>query len=120
RRLRGCNGLRGNMLAGRGDAVRPATRLDMKDVRALAEKLDWPLAQLPDEAFYNFLVLHNETGFVGCVGLEVYGEAAILRSLAVKEDARGVGYGWLLADSAVAEARHRGGKRVYMLTEHAS
>jgi UDP-N-acetylmuramate: L-alanyl-gamma-D-glutamyl-meso-diaminopimelate ligase len=104
------DGLHAKLLAALGDAVRPATRLDMKDVRGLAEELDWPLEQLPDEAFCNFLVLHNETGFVGCVGLDVYGEA----------EARGVGYGWLLADTAVAEARHRGVKRIYLLTEHAS
>ncbi|MEM9487814.1 MAG: GNAT family N-acetyltransferase, partial [Myxococcota bacterium] len=76
--------------------------------------------QMNDDAHGNFYVLRNETGFVGCVALEVYGKAAILRSLSVKKSARGVGYGWLLADTAVQVARHRGVKRIYLITEHAS
>ncbi|MCG8418148.1 MAG: GNAT family N-acetyltransferase [Proteobacteria bacterium] len=114
------DGLHGKLLAALGDAVRSAKPTDMREVRGLAVELGWPIDQLGDEMYGNFLVLHNETGFVGCVGLEFYGEAAILRSLAVKKAARGIGYGWLLAEAAVQVARHRGVKRIYLLTEHAS
>ncbi len=114
------DGLHGKLLMTLGDPVRPATRQDMSDIRALAEELGWPLDQLGNDAYKDFCVLYNENGFVGCVGLEVYGEAAILRSLAVKKNCRGIGYGWLLADTAVSMARHRGVRRIYLLTEHAS
>ena len=114
------DGLHHKLLAALGDAVRPAHRHDMADVRSIASELSWPTSDLDDEVYADFYVLHNETGFVGCVGLEVYGEAAILRSLSVKKDARGGGYGWLLADTAVSMARQRGCKRVYLLTENAS
>jgi len=50
----------------------------------------------------------------------VLGDDAILRDLSVDPDHRGAGYGWMLADAAVAEARHRGVRRIYLLTEHAS
>lgn len=114
------DGLHRKLLVALGDGVRPATRQDMADVRAIASEVGWPTGDLGDDVYFSFYVLHNETGFVGSVGLEVYGEAAILRSLSVKKEARGGGYGWLLADTAVSMARQRGCKRVYLLTEDAS
>ena len=113
-------GLHARLLAALGDSVRPAKQVDMVGVRAVIEHLGWHIEDFSDDAYRKFLVLHNETGLVGCVALELYGEAAILRSLAVKKDARGVGYGWLLAETAVTMARHRGVKRIYLLTENAS
>jgi UDP-N-acetylmuramate: L-alanyl-gamma-D-glutamyl-meso-diaminopimelate ligase len=113
-------GLHGKLLAALGDSVRPAKHGDMAGVRVVVQELGWHIEDFTDDAYRNFYVLHNETGLVGCVALEVYGEAAILRSLAVKKGARGVGYGWLLAETAVTMARHRGVKRIYLLTENAS
>jgi N-acetylglutamate synthase-like GNAT family acetyltransferase len=65
-------------------------------------------------------VLRNESGVAGCVSLEVLGDDAILRALAVNPEFRGAGYGWMLADMAVAQARWRGVRRIYLLTETAS
>ena len=45
---------------------------------------------------------------------------AILRSLAVHPESRGVGYGWMLADMAVSQARWRGVRRIYLVTLSAS
>ena len=56
----------------------------------------------------------------GTVALEVFGDDAILRALAVSPDARGAGYGWMLADMAISLARWRGVRRIYLLTESAS
>jgi UDP-N-acetylmuramate: L-alanyl-gamma-D-glutamyl-meso-diaminopimelate ligase len=114
------DGLHGKLLAALGDSVRPAKHADMIGVRDIVEHLGWHIEDFSDDAFRKFYVLHNENGLVGCVALEVYGEAAILRSLAVQKQARGVGYGWLLAETAVTMARHRGVKRIYLLTENAS
>lgn len=114
------DGLHRKLLSAIGDAVCPANHEDMADVRSIALELGWPSEDFAEDAYRNFYVLRNETGFVGCVAIEVLGEAAILRSLAVKQGARGVGYGWLLADTAVTMARHRGVKRIYLLTENAS
>jgi UDP-N-acetylmuramate: L-alanyl-gamma-D-glutamyl-meso-diaminopimelate ligase len=114
------DGLHKRLLAALGDSVRPATHWDMAGVREVVQDLGWHMEDFSDEAYRKFYVLHNETGLVGCVALEVYGEAAILRSLAVKKEARGIGYGWLLAETAVTMARHRGIKRIYLLTENAS
>jgi len=54
------------------------------------------------------------------VSLEVYGDDAVLRALAVDPEFRGSGYGWMLADMAVGQARWRGVRRIYLLTESAS
>ena len=51
---------------------------------------------------------------------EVLGDDAILRALAVDPKFRGAGYGWMLADMAVSQARWRGVRRIYLLTETAS
>ena len=56
----------------------------------------------------------------GAVALEVMGEDAILRALAADPEARGSGYGWMLADMAVNQARWRGVRRIYLVTETAS
>jgi N-acetylglutamate synthase-like GNAT family acetyltransferase len=73
-----------------------------------------------DEQFPSFYVLHNEHGLVGTVALEVFGDDAVLRALSVHPELRGAGYGWMLADMAVQQARWRGVRRIYLLTENAS
>jgi UDP-N-acetylmuramate: L-alanyl-gamma-D-glutamyl-meso-diaminopimelate ligase len=103
-----------------GDPIRPARRADMPAVRALLESVGLQLGDASDEAANWFFVLSNEHGVVGTVALEVHGDDAILRNLAIEPDARGVGYGWMLADMAVTHARNRGVRRIYLLTESAS
>jgi UDP-N-acetylmuramate: L-alanyl-gamma-D-glutamyl-meso-diaminopimelate ligase len=114
------DGLHGKLLTALGDAITPATAADMNGIRGLLRdvRLDWE--DLSDEDARNFFVLRNENGFVGCVGLELYGEDAILRSLAVDRAWRGGGYGWMLADAVINFAQMRGVKRIYLLTETAS
>jgi len=102
-----------------GDAMRPAQRADMASVRAVLERvgLDEPAR---DDQHNNFFVLRNERGTAGAVALEVLGDDAILRALAVDPESRGAGYGWMLADMAVNQARWRGVRRIYLLTAAAS
>ncbi|HTM22266.1 MAG TPA: GNAT family N-acetyltransferase, partial [Kofleriaceae bacterium] len=114
------DGLHDKLLAALGDPVKPACADDMADIRQILDEVGLPHRDLTDRQLLDFLVLHNETGFVGCVGLELYGEDAILRSLAVKKEHRSTGYGWMLADTIINTARHRGVRRVYLLTETAS
>jgi N-acetylglutamate synthase-like GNAT family acetyltransferase len=99
--------------------VCPARASDMAGVRGLLAKSGLTDAASDDD-FPAFFFLRNETGIAGSVALEVYGEDAILRSLSVDPEARGVGYGWMLADTAIQQARLRGVRRIYLLTEYAS
>jgi amino-acid N-acetyltransferase len=50
------------------------------------------------------------------VGLELYGESALLRSAAVEESWRGSGVGRVLVERALDLARGRGIEDVYLLT----
>jgi N-acetylglutamate synthase-like GNAT family acetyltransferase len=113
------DGLHDKLLDAIGDAMRPAHREDMAAVRGVlaATSLEEPAR---DDQQGSFFVLRNEDGTVGCVSLEVLGDDAILRALAVDPRFRGAGYGWMLADMAVNHARWRGVRRIYLLTETAS
>jgi N-acetylglutamate synthase-like GNAT family acetyltransferase len=92
----------------------------MPEIRNLVTTVGLADEPARDDAFPSFYVLHNERGLVGSVALDVLGDDAILRALAVDAEARGAGYGWMLADTAVAQARWRGVRRIYLLTESAS
>jgi len=61
-------------------------------------------------------VLEREGRLVGCVGLEVYGEAALLRSVITSPELRGQGYGDVLVRKAFDEAQRRGVKKLYLFT----
>jgi UDP-N-acetylmuramate: L-alanyl-gamma-D-glutamyl-meso-diaminopimelate ligase len=112
------DGLHEKLLDAIGDSMRPAHREDMAAVRRVlaVTSLGEPAR---DEQHGSFFVLRNEDGTVGCVSLEVLGDDAILRALAVDSKFRGAGYGWMLADMAVSQARWRGVRRIYLLTDTA-
>jgi UDP-N-acetylmuramate: L-alanyl-gamma-D-glutamyl-meso-diaminopimelate ligase len=113
------DGLHEKLLDAIGDPVAPARVDQMEGVRDLLARVGLadPAA---DEDAPVFFSLRNEHGIVGCVALEVLGEDAILRSLSVDAEMRGGGYGWILAETAIAQARLRGVRRIYLLTEFAS
>ncbi len=114
------DGLHDKLLDAIGDAMRPAQRADMAAVRNVLVEAGLTSELATDDQFPTFFVLRNEKGVVGCVALEVYGDDAILRALAVDPEFRGAGYGWMLADTAVGQARWRGVRRIYLMTESAS
>ncbi|HEY3802586.1 MAG TPA: GNAT family N-acetyltransferase [Kofleriaceae bacterium] len=114
------DGLHDKLLDAIGDAIRPAQRADMPAVRNVLESVSLTDEPARDDQFPDFFVLRNEKGTVGCVSLAVLGEDAVLRALAVDPEFRGAGYGWMLADMAVGQARWRGVRRIYLLTESAS
>jgi UDP-N-acetylmuramate: L-alanyl-gamma-D-glutamyl-meso-diaminopimelate ligase len=114
------DGLHDRLLDAIGDPIRPARRADMPAVRDLLGKVGLQLGDATDDDVGWFFVLSNESGVIGTVALEVLGDDAILRNLAMDENNRGGGYGWMLADMAVSQARFRGVRRIYLLTESAS
>jgi UDP-N-acetylmuramate: L-alanyl-gamma-D-glutamyl-meso-diaminopimelate ligase len=114
------DGLHDKLLDAIGDAMRPAQRADMPSVRNVLAAVGLTDEPARDDQFGSFYVLRNERGVVGCVALEVLGDDAILRALAADPEFRGAGYGWMLADMAVSQARWRGVRRIYLITETAS
>ena len=108
------------LLSAFGDAVMPAQSRHLESLRALLADLSLDNSDIDKAKIREFLVLENENGLVGCVGMEIMNEDAVLRSLAVAPEGRGIGYGWMLADMAINWARTRGVRRIYLTTEEAS
>jgi len=68
------------------------------------------------ESIGNFLVARAGGRVVGCAGLELYGETALLRSLAVLPEQRGRGLGARLAGEILERARSLGASEAVLLT----
>jgi UDP-N-acetylmuramate: L-alanyl-gamma-D-glutamyl-meso-diaminopimelate ligase len=115
----GFDGIHDRLLMALGEAVMPAKTDDHSALAKVLDQVGLPRDGLADH-LDDFLVLRDHDGLVGCVGLELYDEVGVLRSLAVVPEWRGHGLGWMLAESAVARARARGVRRLYLLTETAT
>lgn len=84
-------------------------------LRLLAE------ASLPaPERFEHFFGCGKQDAPQGVVGLELYGQEALLRSLSVDREARGRGCARALVAQAEQYALQRGVRRIYLLTTTAA
>lgn len=97
------------------DIMRDADRMA---VHALLRSHKLPLDGFDAD---NVIVLVGREGdrIVGSAALELYGQYALLRSVAVAEEVRGQGAGQLLTTEAIAAARRKHVVAVYLLTETA-
>lgn len=82
----------------------------------VASKL--PLAGAADHLSHFVLAFDGDT-LAGCAGLELYGRAALLRSVAVASSERGKGLGVAIVEQALDRARRAGISDVILLTETA-
>lgn len=101
--------------------LRKATAGDIPGIQALINanldkllpRTDQELIELLD----TFWVIEDNDEIVACVCLEVYSrKIAELRSLAVRDDCRGKGYGKMLVDVVVAEAQNRKIRQILVVT----
>jgi len=95
--------------------LRTANARDLPAVLALLGNAKLPTAGVADQPS-QFIVAESEGRLVGVVGLEVYGDSALLRSAAVQEDWRSSGVGRVLVERALDVARARGLNDVFLLT----
>jgi N-acetylglutamate synthase-like GNAT family acetyltransferase len=73
-----------------------------------------------DEWVQNFLIIEDENGScVGVAGLELYGQSGLLRSVVVARSFRNKGHGRTLVTTVLADAKSRGLKKIYLLTDDA-
>ena len=99
--------------------IRSAHLDELADILALLERVCLPVDELGDH-LATALVARAGATLVGCIALELYGESALLRSLAVDPAYRGRGLGQRLTQKALEIARQKGLTHVYLLTETAS
>lgn len=109
-------------------SIWPATPDDLPAIHALVEASGLPLEGL-DEHLASTVVARlspstavestRQDPVAATATLEVYGDAALLRSVAVDERMRGRGLGHVITRAALDLARERGVRNVYLLTETA-
>lgn len=123
RHIGGCCRVGPDQIAGlskalRAPAIRPANAADMPEIRRLLEAGRLPTGDLP-ESQPEFLVAEGAAGLAGAGGLEVHGDAGLLRSVVVAEGMRGTGLGRALVEAVEAAARQRRLRELVLLTESA-
>ncbi len=92
-----------------------AAKGDLAFVLSLVEECGLPVDGVL-EHFDRFLVAAKGENRIGCIGMEVYGEDVLLRSLAVAREERNAGIGAALLARAIEEARSAGGRTAWGLT----
>ncbi len=95
-----------------------ARKEDLPAIKALLESVNLPLQGVEDH-FDNFILLKTENVLRGTVGLEIYKDKALLRSLAVAGAHQGQGFGQKLYFAIIEKAREHGIREIYLLTETA-
>ncbi|MEM1117584.1 MAG: arsenic resistance N-acetyltransferase ArsN2 [Bacteroidota bacterium] len=90
------------------------------EVLALLTASGLPTDDLAGADPSDFRVVERAGRVVGCVAVEAYGGAGLLRSLAVAEGARGEGLGGVLVEAAEALACERRLGALYLLTTTAA
>jgi arsenate reductase len=106
-------------LAARAVEIRRALSGDRASVENLLRTSGLPLEGV-QEHFGSFVVATSDSRVVGTAGVELYGESALLRSVAVDSDFRGTGVGTRLTDAALALAAAAGATSVSLLTTTAA
>lgn len=87
--------------------------------KALLAAEGLPTADLAAEHFAHFIACGPEDSPDAVVGLELYGDVALLRSLVVSPAARGKGYGSALVAEIETYAQQLGIRELYLLTNTA-
>jgi len=95
--------------------LEPASDADLTPILALLEHTGLPPDGLRDH-LATTLVARSDQAIVGCAALELYGAAALLRSVAVEPSHQGQGLGQQLTQAALDLARQHGAREVYLLT----
>ncbi len=95
--------------------LRPGTPGDFSAVKKLLVANKLPVEGVPP-SLLNFLVAEDGKKIVGAIGLEVFGNVALLRSAVVSESARGAEIGAKLVDGILSKSRVIGVTHVYLLT----
>ena len=94
--------------------IRPATRLDLAATVELLDKAGLPVSDLSADRLA--LVAEKNDLFQGVIGLESFGDTALLRSLVVSADARGTGIGPALVTALEVACIADGVTELWLLT----
>ena len=85
-------------------------------VKRLLQECGLPVSDITSTHLEHFFACGDRSGLFGVVGLELYGDAALLRSLAVSPKHRNTGLGKQLVALAEQYALAQGVRAIYLLT----
>ena len=88
---------------------------DFGAIRDLLEVCALPTADLSAD-LHQFIVAEQDGQIVGTIGLETFGADALLRSLAVRSESRGLGLASALCSRMLSHAGNLGVGILYLLT----
>lgn len=92
---------------------------DLPEILTLLEECDLPEAELACRPGTLILAARGVDRLIGCAALEVSGEHALLRSVAVAADRRGEGLGDRIVEAALELANRLRVAEIYLLTDSA-
>ncbi len=98
--------------------IRPARTKDLPHIEHLLLAESLPIAGVAQH-LENFVVAERENNVVGAIGLEVYGDTALLRSAVVSPAEKGKGIGGTLYHALLRNAARLGVQRLLLLTNTA-
>jgi amino-acid N-acetyltransferase len=97
--------------------VRTADEADLSEIQSLLRGNDLPVEDISSALIKGFLVAECTSGsIIGIGGLEQLGSSVLLRSLAVAQDAHGIGIARALVARLEDKARSCGQQDVWLLT----
>lgn len=103
-------------------SISSAKKSNLSQILALLQLVNLPIEGVA-EHLNDFFIIREANriagNILGCVGLEIYGGSALLRSVAVRPEYQGEGYGKDLTDRAIQYARKKGVKALFLLTDTA-
>ncbi len=94
--------------------LRNARKEDLSLIVELLKNGNLPYEDIPSKLDCMFIVYSEK--IVGIGGIEIYGKYGLLRSVVIKEEFRGKGYGMKLCMKLIEKARQRGVRELYLLT----
>lgn len=100
------------------NVIRPACLDDLEGVYALIEDASLSTDGIQDHIESMLVAVRDET-IIASAALEMYGDCALLRSVAVSTSLRGTGLGKNMTKAILQRARDTGVTRVFLLTETA-
>ena len=101
--------------AGTGVEIRLASATDLIDIETMLVAASLPVEGVADHVT-TFRVATRGGRVIGSAGVELYGDAGLLRSVVVRPDAQGQGVGAALTHEIVADVKRANVRELFLLT----